>query len=392
MYADNLLSITQNFLSPDIVNKFSSAIGESTEKTQKGLKSVIPSLLMGIVNKGQTSDGAENLVKLVNKDGFEGENVTNYNDENYLSMGKDAVDGIFGTNLEGVATKLGSTTGIQSSGIKKMMDMAAPLLMGVLGKKIRRENLSPAGLMNFLGKEKSTLNNLVPEGLVGRLSGDTSGLMTASDRATTEPRIHRGHVAREPVGRSPWLTIALVALGILAFVWWFTGSRRVADNEVAPGSVTSTERTVSAPTVEPMSAETAAPEVSGVSQVSAFLQSGSTDVPRTFRFENLNFTSGGATLMAGSESELDDIAQAMMEYPGATARIEGHSDNTGNEAMNVDLSRQRAEVVKSELVNRGVEASRLETSGVGSAIPVATNNSEVGRGENRRIEFILLSR
>ena len=77
MYAENLLGITQNFLTPDIVNKFSNAIGETTERTQKGLKSVIPTLLLGIVNKGQTEDGAEALVNIVNKDGFEGEKKPN---------------------------------------------------------------------------------------------------------------------------------------------------------------------------------------------------------------------------------------------------------------------------------------------------------------------------
>ena len=232
MYAENLLGVTQNFLSPDILNKFSIALGESTEKTQKAVKSVIPTLLMGIVSKGQTSDGAENLVHLVNKDSFEDETAINYNDENYLSMGTDAVKGIFGNNLESVVTRLGSETGMQATGITKMLKLSAPLVMGVLGKKMRKEGMSTSGLMGFLSQQKSTISGLVPEGLVGRLSGTITGIGAAATSTVSKGLSSGEHVGKKMggpsgKGRWSWSAISLFILAVLAAVWWFTGKQYV---------------------------------------------------------------------------------------------------------------------------------------------------------------------
>lgn len=387
MYADNLLNMTQNFLTPDIVNRFSSAIGESTEKTQKGLKSVIPSLLMGIVNKGQTSDGAENLVKLVGKDGFEGEKVADYNDENYLSMGNDAVKNIFGGDVDKVASNLGQTTGIQSSGIKKMMYLAAPLLMGVLGKKMKREGLSTSGLMGFLNQEKSALSHLVPEGLVGRLTAAPASAGYKGHEPIPQFQPGQELHLKDVTPRSPWMIIGLIALAILAFVWWFTGSRSVTDVSTDSNPIIRSETDVG-----PTPLSTASPTVQSVSAISGFLNSEASDLPRVFRFENLNFQTNEALLMDGSAGELDQIAAAMKEFPAVIARIEGHTDNTGSEPRNLSLSTDRAKMVKDQLVQRGVEAGRLQVAGVGSSSPVDTNNTEAGRAANRRIEFIILSK
>lgn len=392
MYADNLLSVTQNFLTPDIVNRFSSAIGETTEKTQKGLKAVIPSLLMGIVNKGQTADGAENLTKLVNKDGYEGESVSNLQDNNYVAMGEDAVKNIFGGNVNQVATNLGQSTGINSSGILKMMSMAAPLVMGLLGKKMKREGLNASGLMGFLNQEKPTLTKLVPDGIVGRVGGTVTGAAAGVGAAiktgAEPPRFHdvSEHPGHDVAGRSPWVIIGLIALGILAFVWWFTGSRNTADVETGPASIVSSSKTVVPPS---MGLTT---QRAGVSTIESYLESGSTELPKVFRFENLNFTSGSASLISGAETELDQIASALEKYPNVTARIEGHTDNTGIEDQNVILSTERAKSVEEQLMARGIDESRLQVTGFGSANPISTNNSEEGRALNRRIEFVILSK
>ena len=204
MHANNLLEITKNFLAPDIVNKFSRDIGESTERTQKALKSVIPALLMGIVIKGRTADGAECLVNLVHRDGLElkDEKSFQYTDAKYLNKGTDAVQGIFGNNLNTVVANLGDSTGIQSSGIQKMLQMAAPLVMDFLATKMKREELGTPGLMGFLAQQNQVISQLVPDGLVGRWQ-----------------------VVKEivPNSRSPWLTIIFIVLVILAGLWWLVG-------------------------------------------------------------------------------------------------------------------------------------------------------------------------
>ena len=69
--------------------------------------------------------------------------------------------------------------------------------------------------------------------------------------------------------------------------------------------------------------------------------------------------------------------------------IQGHTDNNGGEEYNQQLSENRAKAVYLFLINKGISKSRLLYSGKGSSNPIADNNSEEGRGQNRRIEFII---
>lgn len=377
MYAENLLGITQNFLTPDIVNKFSNAIGETTERTQKGLKSVIPTLLLGIVNKGQTEDGAEALVNIVNKDGFEGEKKPNYVDDFYLMMGSDAVEGVFGNNLNTVVTKLGDTTGIQSSGIEKMLKMAAPLVMGFLGTKMKREGLGAPGLMGFLKQQKNTLSKLVPGGLVGRLTEGTplisKKVQVASDKVTPKEK------------PSFSFMIGIFVLSVLFGLWWFTGRRNLNELTSSTESVLTTTRETASEVV-PTLAPIALPSIS---ELGAFLQSGSAELPKSFRFDNLSFNTGTLTLAEAAGFELDQVASWLKEFPNTLIRIEGHSDSVGSESKNLELSSKQAGVIKEQLIARGINGERIEVLGMGSLLPLATNSNEAGRAQNRRIELVV---
>jgi outer membrane protein OmpA-like peptidoglycan-associated protein len=89
-----------------------------------------------------------------------------------------------------------------------------------------------------------------------------------------------------------------------------------------------------------------------------------------------------------STPTLVDIAEMLDRHPDLRLRIEGHTDNTGSEAINGPLSERRAEAVAGWLVQRrGIDRGRIETQGMGSRSPVADNQSPEGRQENRRVEL-----
>ncbi len=68
--------------------------------------------------------------------------------------------------------------------------------------------------------------------------------------------------------------------------------------------------------------------------------------------------------------------------------VEGHTDNVGGDAFNRTLSDKRANAVKTYLVGKGIEAARLSASGMGMSKPVAQNETEAGRAQNRRVELV----
>lgn len=102
------------------------------------------------------------------------------------------------------------------------------------------------------------------------------------------------------------------------------------------------------------------------------------------------FEFGKARLLKAAEFVLDDVVDVLLQHPElAKIRVEGHTDNTGEEAANITLSDQRAAAVVEYLVGRGVPAARLEARGFGLSKPVAPNDTEEGRAKNRRVEFVI---
>jgi outer membrane protein OmpA-like peptidoglycan-associated protein len=100
------------------------------------------------------------------------------------------------------------------------------------------------------------------------------------------------------------------------------------------------------------------------------------------------FESGSAQLQPESDSVLDQVAAVLRRHPEWRLRIEGHTDDVGNESDNLSLSRQRAEAVRGALVRRlGQDGGQLEAAGYGKSRPRESNATLSGRARNRRVEL-----
>jgi len=102
---------------------------------------------------------------------------------------------------------------------------------------------------------------------------------------------------------------------------------------------------------------------------------------------DLTFDTNSTVVKPGLYKELDRIAGVIVQYPQTLIRIEGHTDNSGTETYNQDLSERRAGNVRNLLAQRGVPYDRMEVIGYGESLPVATNDTEAGRQKNRRVEI-----
>jgi outer membrane protein OmpA-like peptidoglycan-associated protein len=119
------------------------------------------------------------------------------------------------------------------------------------------------------------------------------------------------------------------------------------------------------------------------------LQAEETDRGLVLTLGDVLFETGQATLMPGALTTVDRLAQFMGDYPERTVRIEGHTDSVGSDALNQQLSEQRAASVRDALVSRGVAGGRIQTVGFGETRPVASNDTSGGRQQNRRIEVVI---
>ncbi len=108
----------------------------------------------------------------------------------------------------------------------------------------------------------------------------------------------------------------------------------------------------------------------------------------TFKSDVL-FDVDSSALKPGGYDELQRVAGVLNNYPQTRMQIAGHTDSTGSEQYNLQLSQRRADAVKSQLVSYGVAPSRITTIGYGESKPIAGNNTEAGRQLNRRVAITI---
>ncbi len=105
--------------------------------------------------------------------------------------------------------------------------------------------------------------------------------------------------------------------------------------------------------------------------------------------KNILFITGSAKLQKSSYKGLDEVARIMTENPGMSLAIDGHTDNVGKDEYNQTLSDNRAASVKTYLVSKGIDESRISAAGHGETTPIADNKTAAGRQQNRRSELTL---
>lgn len=103
--------------------------------------------------------------------------------------------------------------------------------------------------------------------------------------------------------------------------------------------------------------------------------------------DNVYFELGKDVIQNNYSDALNQVAELMKKNPNYTLEIEGHTDNTGDAAKNMDLSQRRANTIKKYLVTKGIDEKRLTAQGFGDTRPLVPNDSEENKAKNRRVEF-----
>lgn len=109
----------------------------------------------------------------------------------------------------------------------------------------------------------------------------------------------------------------------------------------------------------------------------------------TMKENMVNFGFDSSNLTSAAMANLDKLAEVLKNNPDTNINIYGHTDSKGSDEYNLSLSDRRAAAVKSYLASKGIASSRMLTMGVGEKEPIASNDTDAGRAQNRRVEFAI---
>lgn len=136
-------------------------------------------------------------------------------------------------------------------------------------------------------------------------------------------------------------------------------------------------------------ADTARRETEELKRQLAELEGKETERGIVITLGDVLFATGKSVIADNATGHLGKLADFLKEYPDRSVIIEGHTDSVGSESANIRLSQNRADAVRTFLIDQGVAGRQLRTVAMGQSSPVASNASATGRQQNRRVEIII---
>jgi outer membrane protein OmpA-like peptidoglycan-associated protein len=380
--AINLLDACRNLITPDVVSKISSLIGETPAKTQQALGTAVPTIAGVACNAASTPGGASKLFDLIRNTQIPADAMTNAAGllaggaatQGLMRTGSGLISNLLGDRAGAVASLIANASGIQQSSASTLLSLAAPLFFAVIGRHVISSGMGASSLSSILSSHRDGIMSAVP----GEL-GNALGLNDNSNLCGPAPAPAARPVAfeeSEKKGFPIWgwlLPLVLIGIGLLA--WRSCSSPqglKMASISLPCGTVLSVQ------------------EGMFTYNVANFMMKGApSDLPKQFVFDHLNFDSGTTRLTPDSNQTVTDLTAIMKCFPNMAIQLEGHTDSTGDPEANKKLSVDRAEAVKALMVSGGVNGDRISTSGWGDEKPIAPNDSEEGKAKNRRTELIV---
>ena len=381
---DNLVDLIGSFLTPDVVDKAASFLGESRGSTEKAVGIAVPALLSAISTFAGSSSGANRLFDLLGKEPS-GVNLLNtaaslfsggQNTEKAMSTGTSLLNMVLGGRKTGLMDGIASAVGIKNTSATSLLGLLGSFILNFLRKHSDSFGLNASGLGRLLTNQLGSFNKLLPAGIASML-GSVEAAHASSDVIEEE----------KPFSFWLWLLpLLLLGAGILGCLTQLKGCN---DQQLVQTQAAKVGQALSSITL-PGGVTLSVREGGFYFNLVNYLKNAAdTTVPRTFVFEDLNFQFATTNLTPESKKTVDDLVVILKAYPSVEARLEGHTDNVGDAAGNLKLSQERASAIKILLVAGGIDSARLSTDGYGQDRPVDSNETEEGRAKNRRTELVV---
>jgi OmpA-OmpF porin, OOP family len=344
-------SLGQQFVQGGLLDSISRFVGGDRDTTRKTLSAALPTTMYGIADRGSTEVGAAGLLDELKSGRAPQVDISELGSllgdpqrsQQLVTSSGGFLERMLGPKLGTLLGALSSFGGGDRGVTSKILSLAAPLALGVVGKRVHEGGLDAGGLASFLGDQKSKVASMIPGPL-----RQTLGLPAAPDvevpRAVEQrmPAAAEARVPRvvRPVSaphRFSWPLALIIVLAALIGLGWLLANG-VGRRAVRP---TTTLPTVTAPP----------------SSIADYLASGQT-APRSFALTGVGFGSGESSLSPRSQRGVSDLAATLKAHPNASVRLIGSGDIAGDRA----LGQARASAVKGALVTDGVPAERIATT------------------------------
>ena len=445
-------SVTNLLAQGDTLARMSGALGTNTGNTQRAVELATPTLLSGLADKSGQPGGMADVTRMLDSaersplsevDGMleDGELLDGEN-----ALGREMLDGIFGANQDGVISRLASRAGVNSGVMGGLLPMIVPVVMGAVAKRRSGEQLNEMGVANLLIGERSEMQR---NGLLGvkRVSvtattaaggeaaagagafGDNAAAANlGADNATAAgagaardaelpPRRISTAISDAPKAPRPyepppssfnWLPWLIGAVIVIAIAAWAFVQFGITDSEdltspaadlvdgagdaVTDAGDAATDAAESAgETVAETTdiGEEATADAAEDPQVATSAPVAGSTINELLDLEPITFAVNSAEITAEGQAVLADVVEFMNGNPDVNVEIGGHTDSDGDDAVNLELSQNRADSVMTFLVSEGVAAERMTTAGFGETQPIAGNDTPENKAINRRIEFTI---
>ena len=401
----NIIHEITKMISSNVIKEAAQSLGESESGISKAISGLAPTLLAGMISKTKDPKDFSGIFDMITNQAknldLDGSSILG------SSANKTITDGLmgmlFGNKTSGIFDLITSFAGLKKGSSSSIMSMVAPFALRYLAGKVIKGGLNPLSMANFLKSQGPDIAKALPGGMEDVIGFSAKGV-------TSKASGGGNNLAK-------YLLPLLLIAGAI-FAWRSCGDdvKKAAEttvetvSEVTGDAITATGEMASdaagalSDAVANLGAfftrklanglELNIPELGVENKLIDFIE-GSTAISNDtwFNFDRLTFETGSANLdNTKSKEQLDNIAAILKAYPGVSIKLGGYTDNTGDAATNLTLSQARADNVVAALVARGIDASRLSAEGYGSAHPVASNDTEEGRAQNRRIAISVRSR
>ena len=378
-------------ISPQMLKTAAATLREDEKGVASAVAVLLPSLLVRFMDQGETARVNETIREAGNAELFDrrAEIFAGHGIDGGMNLGERFENELVGAENKAYPNAVAAESGISAASADRLSGWVAAVIAGYVGHKIVRNNLSMSAVMAGLRQERGSVVKEIPV-KVGRAAG-ISGMCSSS-----------APVAGRDGKKNNWLVWLIIVLIVVIIVFLSIRScNRNGGGEV----VAVTENVTVVPTAP--AAQTAAAK-EGLTFVEHKLPDGRTirvaeggcedcmlkylqsDAYRKatneelsknwIQFDKIDFMHDSETALAGNSMEqLDNIAAILKNYPDVRIRIGGFADKTGTRAVNYEISKKRAEYIKSILVKDGIPADRISTEGFGkefATVPAAATAAQ----------------